>query len=287
MPKADSSGMTEDLDNELQVIQSIYGNDALQGTDIIGVYILLIPHSHTSLRISFPSNYPESSPEVLGTEKIGDHSRKGNGRHVVDTAREILQKVFTPSSVCLFDLLQELDLALANEVEDHECISLEKDEEHGPELAARSTPHMHPELEEEPRWTLSTLITEKKSTFLARACSVKSPMQVKVFIAHLLDTDKRAAKATHNITAYRIRSPASGAYTNELTYQDCDDDGETAAGGRLLHLLQVMDVWNLLVVVSRWYGGVKLGPDRFSIINNVAREAIVEGGWTRGRFDQV
>ena len=47
--------------------------------------------------------------------------------------------------------------------------------------------------------------------------------------------------------------------------------------------LVIQNVWNVLVVVSRWYGGVKLGPDRFSIINNVAREAVVEGGWTRSR----
>ena len=42
-----------------------------------------------------------------------------------------------------------------------------------------------------------------------------------------------------------------------------------------------MNVWDVLVVVSRWYGGVKLGSDRFRIINNVAREALVEGGWTK------
>lgn len=71
---------------------------------------------------------------------------------------------------------------------------------------------------------------------------------------------------------------------SEITYQDCDDDGETAAGGRLLHLLQVMNVWDVLVVVSRWYGGIKLGPDRFSIINKVAREAIVKGGWTGSKM---
>lgn len=45
--------------------------------------------------------------------------------------------------------------------------------------------------------------------------------------------------------------------------QDNDDDGEAAAGGRIAHLMQVMDVVNVLVVVSRWYGGVKLGPDRW------------------------
>ena len=41
--------------------------------------------------------------------------------------------------------------------------------------------------------------------------------------------------------------------------QDCDDDGEAAAGGRLLHLLQAADVRNVVVVVSRWFGGVLLG----------------------------
>ena len=53
--------------------------------------------------------------------------------------------------------------------------------------------------------------------------------------------------------------------------QDYDDDGEDAAGGRLLHLLQILDVKDTIVVVTRWYGGVKLGPTRFTHINNAAR----------------
>lgn len=34
--------------------------------------------------------------------------------------------------------------------------------------------------------------------------------------------------------------------------KDCNDDGEQQAGKRLLHLLQIVDVTNVLVVVSRW-----------------------------------
>lgn len=41
-------------------------------------------------------------------------------------------------------------------------------------------------------------------------------------------------------------------------------------------------MWGVCVVVSRWYGGVKLGGDRFRIIGVVGREAIVRGGWLRG-----
>lgn len=39
---------------------------------------------------------------------------------------------------------------------------------------------------------------------------------------------------------------------------------------------QVLNVRNVLVVVSRWYGGVLLGPDRFKHINNCARSILVE-----------
>jgi putative IMPACT (imprinted ancient) family translation regulator len=34
----------------------------------------------------------------------------------------------------------------------------------------------------------------------------------------------------------------------------------------------------MLVVVSRWFGGILLGPSRFSFINNAARNAIVQSG---------
>ena len=61
--------------------------------------------------------------------------------------------------------------------------------------------------------------------------------------------------------------------------QDCDDDGESAAGGRLLQLLQNTSVRDVLVVVSRWYGGVKLGPARFTHINNAARDLLVKNGF--------
>ena len=68
-------------------------------------------------------------------------------------------------------------------------------------------------------------------------------------------------------------APSAAGPAPAPTYQDYDDDGESAAGGRLLHLLQLMDVWNVVVVVTRWYGGVHLGPDRFRLINAAAREA--------------
>ena len=84
--------------------------------------------------------------------------------------------------------------------------------------------------------------------------------------------DRRIAKATHNMMAYRFKDKAG------LLVSDNDEDGEDAAGGRLAMLLEMMDVTQGMVVVTRWYGGVLLGPSRFKIINNTAREVLIEAG---------
>ncbi|KAG0727345.1 Protein IMPACT-B [Chionoecetes opilio] len=80
---------------------------------------------------------------------------------------------------------------------------------------------------------------------------------------------RRSANATHNMYAFRFL-PAGSSHTT----QDCEDDGEDHAGGRMLHLLQILDVVDVMVVVTRWYGGIHLGPDRFKHINNAARQIL-------------
>ncbi|XP_028592990.2 protein IMPACT isoform X3 [Podarcis muralis] len=118
-------------------------------------------------------------------------------------------------------------------------------------------------------------ITDRRSTFQAHLAPVVSPKQVKNVLAELYK-NKKIASATHNIYAYRIHCEDKQTFL-----QDCEDDGETAAGGRLLHLMQILDVRNVLVVVSRWYGGILLGPDRFKHINNCARNILVEQNYTK------
>jgi putative IMPACT (imprinted ancient) family translation regulator len=40
----------------------------------------------------------------------------------------------------------------------------------------------------------------------------------------------------------------------------------------------VTDARNVCVVVSRWFGGIHLGPDRFKHINNAARILLEDAG---------
>ncbi|CAI5468769.1 unnamed protein product [Closterium sp. Yama58-4] len=124
--------------------------------------------------------------------------------------------------------------------------------------------------------------TEKRSTFQAHLAPVSSPADVAAVMDVLL-ANRKIAGATHNIMAYRIvTAGASGS----AVIQDNDDDGEAAAGSRLMHLLQIVGAANVVVVVSRWFGGVLLGPDRFRHINNAARSLLVECGYVEQQQQQ-
>uniref|UniRef100_A0A5S6QMP3 RWD domain-containing protein n=1 Tax=Trichuris muris TaxID=70415 RepID=A0A5S6QMP3_TRIMR len=116
--------------------------------------------------------------------------------------------------------------------------------------------------------------TDRKSTFQAHVAEVKSKDDV-VAVIQLLLANPKIARATHNMYAYRIQG--SGG----VWIQDCEDDGETQAGSRLLHLLQLADVRDAIVIVSRWYGGIQLGADRFKHINNVARLQLEAEGFIK------
>jgi len=115
-------------------------------------------------------------------------------------------------------------------------------------------------------------IVDRKSSFIGRACRISDPSQVPIILSFLL-SDRRIARAAHPIiNAWRCRVGAT-------LHQDNDDDGETAAGGRLAHLLQILEVDNVLVVVTRYFGGIHLGPDRFKHINQAGRNALELGGF--------
>ncbi|KAL7945444.1 ribosomal protein S5 domain 2-type protein [Trichoderma barbatum] len=284
--------MSEDLRDELEALNSIYGEGCLalsedqdeSSATSSATYILQLPGDEaSSLRLQFPDSYPAEPPTVLGTQHSSG-GRKGAGARDLGIFREALGTVFQPGSVCLFDAVEEFARRMEEEREREELLQQQEGDDGddaegvnadrgeravdgGQTDFAAMTP---------PPWTLSEVVVENKSTFIAHVAKVASTTEAKLFLQHLLWSDRRIRSATHNITAWRIRGPGA------TSYSDCDDDGEDAAGGRLLHLLQLMEVWDAMVVVTRWYGGVKLGPRRFALINSVARDGLVRAGLGEG-----
>ncbi|KAK4076050.1 hypothetical protein Trihar35433_2610 [Trichoderma harzianum] len=280
--------MSEDLRDEVEALNSIYGEGCLipsedqdeSPTSSSTTYILQLPGDEaSSLRLQFPDSYPAEPPAVLGTQHSSG-GRRGAGARDLGVFREALGTVFQSGSVCLFDAVEEFVRRMEEEREKEELLHQqeENDAEDGEGANADRGERAVDAKETDfaamtpPPWTLSEVVVENKSTFVAHVAKVTSPTEAKLFLQHLLWSDRRIRSATHNITAWRIRGPGG------TSYSDCDDDGEDAAGGRLLHLLQLMEVWDAMVVVTRWYGGVKLGPRRFALINSVARDGLVRAG---------
>jgi uncharacterized YigZ family protein len=85
----------------------------------------------------------------------------------------------------------------------------------------------------------------KHSRFLALACPVDTPAAALDFLREVAVAD-----ATHNCWAYRIGQ----AYRSS-------DDGEPAgtAGRPILAAIDGQGLDQVMVVVIRWYGGIKLG----------------------------
>ena len=90
----------------------------------------------------------------------------------------------------------------------------------------------------------------EKSTFIGYAKPVTSEEEALAFIQEI---KKKHRDATHNVPAYVL-----GEH-NDI--QRCNDDGEPSgtAGVPVLEVLKKEDVRDVAVVVTRYFGGIKLG----------------------------
>lgn len=93
-------------------------------------------------------------------------------------------------------------------------------------------------------------IVEKKSRFIATVKPVDSEEEASAFIAEM---KKKYWDARHNCYAYSIGK------NREFTR--CSDDGEPSgtAGRPMLDVILGEDIYNVAVVVTRYFGGVLLG----------------------------
>lgn len=125
-------------------------------------------------------------------------------------------------------------------------------------------------------WTISAPTTSKGSTFVARSISISSPNQARTLLQTLLK-EPRVSDASHNITAFRVQG-------DHGIIEDWNDDGESGGGKHILGVLQNNDIVGVLLVVSRWYGGVMLGPDRWRIMTQVSNDALSQRLRVAGRI---
>ncbi len=103
-----------------------------------------------------------------------------------------------------------------------------------------------------PAGTIERELEVKKSRFIARAGGVSSRAEAMAFVAR---AQADHPDARHHCWAYLVGNPVTAASAA------MSDDGEPSgtAGKPILNVIRHKDIGDVIVVVIRYFGGVKLG----------------------------
>lgn len=121
--------------------------------------------------------------------------------------------------------------------------------------------------------TFGPKITVKKSVFFGTVAPVSSDAEARALVK---DLKRRDRKANHVAFAFRV--------AGNPVAEGMSDDGEPrgTAGMPLLMFLRNRDLTGVLVAVTRYYGGVNLGPGNLArAYVEAAQAAVAEWGKTR------
>ena len=281
-------------EEELDVLDSIYTDEILVNSyqyDVRKLEMQITPEA--KLRITLTQGYPSSEGPQF--ELIGRDLVENVRQEVLTRMNQVYLESGGEGEVVLYEcieLCKEI-LCQVNVIESNEKIRNEKNiiedeiivHENADIINAMTLSMMDKDIYHgEP-------ITDRKSVFQAHVCEVLSKGDVTWVLQQLL-MDKKIQRAHHPcMYAYRIRQSQPdkshgdqngiqfSTSASSILLADNDDDGEAGAGSKLANLLDLLNVENVIVVVTRWYGGIHLGPDRFKHIANSARIALAECGY--------
>lgn len=118
-------------------------------------------------------------------------------------------------------------------------------------------------------------ITEKKSRFIATLAPVSSEEEAVAVITNL---KKKYWDARHNCSAYIIAAEEADG----IDIEKCSDDGEPSrtAGMPMLDILRNENLKNVVVVVTRYFGGILLGTGGLVRAYQAATKAGIEAAET-------
>lgn len=241
-------------EEEILALQAIYGEHCIQSDPNAphgyNVTINLDDEEEATATLSprilvvrffLPETYPSQDPPVYEVTSVYCGTHRVDASMIETIEREFAQ-LFTPGQVVLFEWISWLRDYLEAHVEKSIApppASNEKDKE---EEEKPTQQHHHHDNEEDklitkmkshslqdvvvpPIYSSIEPLVDRRSVFVAHVAEVHSQAEVHAVMCKLLE-NKKIAKATHNISAFRIELP------DGRMLQDNDDDGETAAGGK-------------------------------------------------------
>ncbi len=111
----------------------------------------------------------------------------------------------------------------------------------------------------------SSIYKEKGSEFIAKAFPVISEDEVQKILS---DTKKEYYDASHHCYAFRLKD-------NSFRYSDAGEPSGTA-GIRILNAIDHFGITGLLVIIVRYFGGVKLGTGNLGRAYYLSSEMVLK-----------
>lgn len=117
----------------------------------------------------------------------------------------------------------------------------------------------------------STKMTVERSEFIAHGDTVMDADEARAYIASV---QQEYRDATHNCWAYRTGAPGP-----EIEYFSDAGEPSGSAGRPILSVIRANDLRNCVIVVTRYFGGRKLGiPGLIKAYSTAAQQLIDEAG---------
>ena len=261
-------------DEEIEILKAIYNESnekcvvskMFKGLRVVDIHISAI----VTIRATLPLSYPSVDGPLI--EVIGRNISEADRIQAIEYFRELYDN--SEHDVVLFSCVEWAKEHFGT-VPAEECeVVIHPDDKSHEDIMSVQYEGVSND------WNIfhGEPLVDRKSVFQAHVAAITHPSEAAEVLA-ILKQDRKIVRATHNIMAYRIVSDKSETpLADQAVYADNDDDGEDGAGPKLAELLYLMGAQNVIVVVSRWYGGIHLGPDRFKHIANVARTAVEQCG---------
>eukprot|EP00005_Dracoamoeba_jomungandri_P004688 CAMPEP_0174258304 /NCGR_PEP_ID=MMETSP0439-20130205/7316_1 /TAXON_ID=0 /ORGANISM="Stereomyxa ramosa, Strain Chinc5" /LENGTH=380 /DNA_ID=CAMNT_0015341759 /DNA_START=200 /DNA_END=1342 /DNA_ORIENTATION=- len=278
----------EEQEEEAVVLESIYGDDFKRTPNHPRFQYLIKTNiegpkgeemEKIGFRFSFSNTYPSKTPPVFSIDAPWIDSRIA--AKCFENLQTSLIKIYDEyHSAIIFTWVEWLKENLYSELKKEGYVFVPQQTSGEDQIADLDEGEKEEYVEEDEdeddeqltdvEFIATPPLTDRKSKFQAFLSRTSSYEEVEEFL-RTLKTNKKIANATHNIYAYVIKQSNSVLSGRE-------DDGEHGASEQMLYLLNRTKVVNVCVVVTRWYGGIQLGADRFKHINNLTKEVIQQYG---------
>lgn len=249
--------MSEEWSDEIVALQSIY-----EDIDVLSDKCIEINFKaevlEATLRVEIAADYPESCPDVSVQAFFLQRNEKSA---LIDE----LKNMFSSGEPIVFEWAEKVREILTT-------ADGEKTARLGAEEREKLKPVKKDELDpiNDIEIIAGETIIDRKSTFQPFYAKVNTVADALRFREKLLQ-NRKIASATHNMFVYKVNE-------NGIVKSDADEDGESGAEGRMLHLVDITGAVDIAVIVTRWYGGIHLGGDRWKHINNCLRQILEDNG---------